>query len=121
MTTTITKPTETLVAQRHRTSTRQGPQQPVASLRPTLRRLLVAMLALQVASGSGGAQQAELHEQASVAPGQPMGVAEAGGSPLADSAAAMVAEDLLAAESSQSPDGDPHKAFTSAQLLRQVS
>lgn len=68
--------------------------------------LLVLALGLRQASG----QQANEHELASVAP--------------ADSAGALaVAEDLLAAESSQAPDGlvQEHKAFTSGQMLRQVS
>lgn len=38
-----------------------------------------------------------------------------------ESSAALAGDDLIAAESSQSPDAAEHKAFTNAQVVRQVS
>jgi len=38
-----------------------------------------------------------------------------------ESSAALAGDDLIAAESSQSPDSAEHKSFTSAQVVRQVS
>lgn len=75
--------------------------------------------------------QSSNSEQHNVAPIQEhAGIAQSGpammslgseSSSALESSAALAGDDLIAAESSQSPDSAEHKTFTNAQVVRQVS
>ena len=94
--------------------------------------LVVAFHSSSIQQLANGLQSSE-HEQSSAGagpssaalqPGGPMMSLSSDSSSALESAGVMNAEDLIAAESSQSPESaseQQHKAFTSAQIIRQVS
>jgi hypothetical protein len=102
-------------------------------LAPSLSALLFLVVAFQsdelVADGLQQPAAGDHEQSAAIAAASAMGQ---NGSPMLsmsgetsssiESSGVMNADDLIAAESSQSPDAPAeHKAFTAAQMLRQVS
>lgn len=85
-------------------------------------KILQQVVAIQSSNGEQHNSAASGQEHAGIAQSGPamMSLGSESSSAL-ESSAALAGDDLIAAESSQSPDAAEHKTFTNAQVVRQVS